>query len=213
MPTPEIRAHRYRRQQRAMAFFAFALGVLLISLGYVGYQNANQDSAIREITLQQSACSVNPAGHICKVGHANSVALTTHAEACFILAQGGIQCRPPLDGAQVRKDALLNAAGGTSSTSAAPNAEGVERSSLPSDDSSTISGTSGSPPTPRPPKPQPAPPSTPTPSVPPRDGPVAPQTRPLITLPERLNPGASLNHPVCHYEVLDALRCPIYLVL
>lgn len=180
---------RFRRQNRALVLFSVALGMLLIGLGWVGYQNANQGSDIRDISIQQSACSVDPDGLVCKVGHANSVALTTHEEACFILAQGGIQCRPALDGAQARKDALQAAAGSsTSSTSAAPNTEGVQRGDLSgySPGNPTVPGASGTPPTPRPPKPQPAPPSTPTPSVPPRDGPVTPQSRPLITLPDQL---------------------------
>lgn len=107
---------RFRRQGRALVLFSVALGMLLIGLGWVGYQNVNQGSDIRDISIQQSACSVDPDGLVCKVGHANSVALTTHEEACFILAQGGIQCRPALDGAQARKDALQAAAGSSTSS-------------------------------------------------------------------------------------------------
>lgn len=81
---------RYRRTVFGMVFLGFATVVLGAAVGWAIATNFSQDDQIQTF----SACAERPNSAECIKGHANSVALTTYAEACFILAQAGRRCGP-----------------------------------------------------------------------------------------------------------------------
>ena len=139
---------------------------------YFFVEGQNQSNSIEALNVNQSACQDFPNGQACKEGHANSVALTTYAEACFILAQGGKRCGPrPLPEAKVFRRSLVNSAGdstGQPQTSGDDSPQGRIDSGDPRPDTPSDPGGE---PTPRPPGNAPVAPSVP-------DRPVAPSVQP-----------------------------------
>lgn len=84
---------RERRSFHVAIAFGLAVLVLMIAVGWSLYADINQTQSIGDIRIETSACKVDPNGEACRTAHANSVLLTTPAEACFILAQGGFRCK------------------------------------------------------------------------------------------------------------------------
>lgn len=184
---------RYRRTFLGMIFLGFATIVLGATVGWVVAVNSSQDAQLKAV----SACADDPSGIECIKGHAVSVSKTTHAEACFILAQGGRRCAAkPLPDAEVYRNRLLAeadaitpddesiyyeampdqpASTGRASTPTSP-------SSSPVSDEPESPSVPRSPRTPRPPAPSPSP--TPEPS--PEPAAPVPATRPLVDLPDPL---------------------------
>ena len=135
---------RYRRTVFGMVFLGFATIVLGAAVGWTIATNFSQDDQIKAV----SACAERPNSLDCIKGHANSVALTTHAEACYILAQGGRRCGPrPLPEASVYRRELLLTTG--------PDADEINYDAIPSTGSD---------------------PDRPASSVPPSSEPVSPAT-------------------------------------
>lgn len=95
---------RERRSFRVAVLWGFAIFVLVLGVSYSLYKNEQQDDKLQTV----SACAERPNSADCIKGHANAVALTTRAEACFILAQAGRRCGPrPLPQASVYRRKLL----------------------------------------------------------------------------------------------------------
>lgn len=92
-----------RRRFRVTVLFGVAIAALVVAVAYVLWSDNQQTNRLRSV----SACYVSPQSAECRRGHANSVSLTTPAEACFILAQGGLRCRSPLPSADRYRDRLL----------------------------------------------------------------------------------------------------------
>ena len=86
---------RERRSFRVAVFWGLAVALLVGGIIFSLWRDFAQDDDIGDIRIETSACRVAPEGIECRIGHANSVLLTTPEEACFILAQGGYRCRPP----------------------------------------------------------------------------------------------------------------------
>lgn len=97
---------RERRSFRVAVFWGLAVALLVGGIIFSLWRDFAQDDDIGDIQLQASACRVAPDGIECRIGHANSVLLTTPEEACFILAQGGYECRKPLDKAEQKAEQL-----------------------------------------------------------------------------------------------------------
>ena len=193
--SPRVAAlqHDVRRRARRTMFGMVFLGCATIILGAaVGWSiavNYSQDDQLQAY----SACAERPKSIECRVGHANSVALTTPSEACFILAQGGKRCSAPLPESGAIRRALLASVAET---------EGIEvvvddgritvepSSPSPADPDTSPSSTSGTsnqavprpprtpntpaptkPPAPAAPSPEPAPPAQPAKQAPVVDAP------------------------------------------
>lgn len=183
---------RAKRDKRVAVLYGAAIAFLVAAVLYVVYSDYQQDQQLRSV----SVCATEPRSPECARGHANSVALTTPAEACYILAQGGIRCRKPLPDASVYKrrlDATVNRLTNFQ-FDAVPDDQTADRAPTPNDPPSPPEQRPDSdeperPSVPRPPR---APnPSTPTePSTPePRPEPPTPTpsgTRPLVDLPDQL---------------------------
>lgn len=126
---------RERRSFRVAVLWGFAIFVLVLGVSYSLYKNEQQDDKLQTV----SACAERPNSADCIKGHANSVALTTHAEACFILAQGGRRCGPrPLPQASVYRRKLLLTTG--------PEDGEISYDAIPSTDSAPDRPTSSVPP-------------------------------------------------------------------
>lgn len=97
---------RERRSFRVAVFWGLAVALLVGGIIFSLWRDFAQDDDIGDIQLRTSACRVAPDGIECRIGHANSVLLTTPEEACFILAQGGYRCRPPLKDADAKAEDL-----------------------------------------------------------------------------------------------------------
>lgn len=137
-------ARRERRSFRVAVLWGVSIFVLVLGVSYSLYKNEQQDDRLQTF----SACAERPNSLDCIKGHANSVALTTHAEACYILAQGGRRCGPrPLPEASVYRRELLLTTG--------PDADEINYDAIPSTGSD---------------------PDRPASSVPPSSEPVSPAT-------------------------------------
>lgn len=163
---------RERRAFRVSVLFGVAVLAIGLAVVYSIFTNIKQEDSIGDIRIETSACRVAPEGIECRIGHANSVLLTTPEEACFILAQGGYKCRDPLNTEQIAR---------TLERSVAENVDFV----LPSDDGTSAPQIEVDPPSnsvsavppPRtepapvapsvPAQPKPTPPSAPEPAEPP----------------------------------------------
>jgi hypothetical protein len=112
--------HRERRSFRVAILWEFAIFVLVLGVSYSLYKNEQQDDKLQTV----SACAERPNSAECIKGHANSVASTTHAEACFTLAQAGRRCGPrPLPEAGAYHQKLLLSTG--------PDADEISYDALP----------------------------------------------------------------------------------
>jgi len=181
---------RNRRQVGAMIFLGFATILVGAAVGYAIVTNFQQDDRIRAV----SACADRPDSDECIRGHANSVARTTHAEACYILAKGGIRCKdkPLPESSSLRRTLLIH-------NGELPDEVSYRDSS--SDTPTSVSSNSGdagnpavpsAPRTPASPAPsKPSKPSQPSPQPSPEPAPPAEPaqpalTRPLIDVPDQL---------------------------
>lgn len=185
---------RERRQFRAAVAFGVAVAVLVIGVAFSIWSNIEQDEQIRSV----SACATNPESRECRRGHAHSVALTTHAEACFILAKAGYRCasRPLPEAEELRRRLAAEADAPPESPLSYralpnPDARGAAASPPAASDEPENSAVAlprlpapaaPSPPASKPPaQPRPEPPAPPAPA-PPSPPPAAPP-RPLLDLP------------------------------
>ena len=96
-------AHRERRQFRATVLWGFSIFFLVVGVPHSIYSDFRQDSDIRAVGI----CASAPDSKECAENHAISVSKTTPAEACFILAQGGVKCQRPLRNAPEYQKRLL----------------------------------------------------------------------------------------------------------
>lgn len=176
-----------------VALFVGAIVSLILAVGYSLYADVRQSDDIGDIRIETSACRVAPQGIECRIGHANSVLLTTPEEACFILAQGGIECRAPLKNADAIANDLRQSVSEAPepSTLLEPFTSGAPApAEIPSTDEPAMIVAPISPPTELPDKPDPDPPAKPTPEPSaPAPTPTQPQpqaVRPLIDTPDEL---------------------------
>ena len=185
-------ARRERRQFRAAVLWGVAIVFLVFGVSYSIYSDFQQDSDIRAVGI----CASAPNSKECAENHAISVSKTTPAEACFILAQGGIQCKRPLDSAAAYQKSLLDNSGVSDEVyyEALPGGSTDSREAPDTPDYSAPDSSPGtaSVPAPRPPSsPEPQPPKPePTPQVPPvAPTPVQPEPAakaPLMDTPDQL---------------------------
>lgn len=167
---------RERRSFRVAVLWGFAIFVLVLGVGYSLYKNEQQDDQIQTF----SACAERPNSDECIKGHANSVARTTHAEACYILAKGGIRCKdkPLPESSSIRRTLLIQ-------NGEMPDEVPYRDSSSETPTSvSSNSGDAGNPAVPSAPRTlAPSKPSQPSPQPSPEPAPPAEPAQPALTRP------------------------------
>ena len=182
---------RAKRDKRVAVLYGAAIAFLVAAVLYVVYSDYQQDQQLRSV----SVCATEPRSPECARGHANSVALTTPAEACFILAQGGKRCTATLPEAPILRRKLVNSIGGTDTVKVTVNPEDNSVTYAPTPANPNYAGPSdqsGSSSVPRPPRSPslPAPPAQPQAPTAPSPEPAPPaqpaKQAPVVDAPDQL---------------------------